>query len=109
MGTVQGLSTCPFQSWAAVGGRRRRPHSLSDQGARPPRGRGRRPGRARAVLSEPASPVHAPLILNLTLTLTLTPTQDSALVERVCELGEAGISVVEIDKTLHREQVTRHT
>ena len=32
--------------------------------------------------------------------------QDNALVERVCELGEAGISVVEIDKTLHREQVT---
>ena len=48
--------------------------SLSDQDARPPRGRGGRPGRARAVLSEPASPVHAPLILNLTLTLTLTPT-----------------------------------
>ena len=33
--------------------------------------------------------------------------QDNALVERVCELGEAGISVIEIDKTLHREQVTR--
>ena len=33
--------------------------------------------------------------------------QDNALVERVCELGEAGISVIEIDKTLHREQVTK--
>ena len=30
--------------------------------------------------------------------------QDSALVERVCELGRAGVSVVEIDRTLHREQ-----
>ena len=53
--------------------------SLSDQDARPPRGRGWRPGRARAVLSEPASPVHAPLILILTLTLTLTPTLTPSL------------------------------
>ena len=53
--------------------------SLSDQDAQPPRGRGRRPGRARAVLSEPASPVRAPLILILTLTLTLTPTLTPSL------------------------------
>ena len=31
------------------------------------------------MLSEPASPVHAPLILHLTLTLTLTPTPTPSL------------------------------
>ena len=30
--------------------------------------------------------------------------QDTATVARICELGAAGVSVVEIDRTLHREQ-----
>ena len=38
-----------------------------------------------------------------------TQRQDSDLVSRVCELGRAGASVIEIDKTLHREQFKTST